>query len=165
MAVIGLWQGIMDNSLLLVLGALLVLVLLLVADTIMKKRKKRARARRMERTMIKDEAKWGVMLRKRSQLPPQNCWEAKGCGLEKADGGTPGQTICPAALDVSCNGFNRGVNGGRICWTVAGTFCKTEAQGTFANNIISCAECDFYRRVREEERGYTFRGQLPSIKG
>ena len=40
---------------------------------------------------------------------------------------------------------------GRACWAVAGTFCKGEVQGTFAQKYKNCETCDFYRKVKEEE--------------
>ncbi len=30
------------------------------------------------------------------------------------------------------------------CWQVAGTFCRGEVQGTFAQKFISCSECEVY---------------------
>jgi hypothetical protein len=46
---------------------------------------------------------------------------------------------------------HEGVNAGRACWIVAGTLCKGEVQGTFAQKFKNCRECDFYISVREEE--------------
>ena len=80
-----------------------------------------------------------------------NCWEFKRCGREP--GGTNGGklSVCPAATDTSCNGLNRGKNGGRICWVVAGTFCGGKVQGTFPQKYGDCILCDFYEKVKEEE--------------
>ena len=30
--------------------------------------------------------------------------------------------VCPAASDATFHGINKGLNAGRICWAVAGTF-------------------------------------------
>ncbi|MFO7971262.1 MAG: hypothetical protein R6U40_05875 [Desulfobacterales bacterium] len=46
--------------------------------------------------------------------------------------------ICPAADDISFDGINSGICGGRICWAVAGTFCDGKVQGTFAEKRESC---------------------------
>jgi len=54
-------------------------------------------------------------------------------------------------MDTSSDGLNGGKNGGRICWTIAGTFCGGKVQGTFAEKQISCMACDFFKRVKEEE--------------
>ena len=55
-----------------------------------------------------------------------NCWEFKKCGREIGGIKVEELGICPAASDTSVNEFNRGQNGGRICWAVAGTFCDGE---------------------------------------
>ena len=40
--------------------------------------------------------------------------------------------------------FNHGINAGRACWLVAGTFCDNKVSGTFAEKIDTCRNCDFY---------------------
>ena len=54
------------------------------------------------------------------------------CGREP--GGVKAQKlgICPSAIDTTFNGFNQGINAGRLCWLVAGTFCGNTSQGTYA---------------------------------
>jgi len=54
-----------------------------------------------------------------------NCWDFKKCG----------RTDCPARVR----------NAGCLCWIVAGTMCGGSVQGTFAQKIGSCLECDFYK--------------------
>ena len=49
------------------------------------------------------------------------------------------------------SGFNSGVDGGRICWAIAGTLCGGKIQGTFAQKASNCMACEFYRVVRQEE--------------
>ncbi len=80
-----------------------------------------------------------------------NCWEFKKC--ERQIGGPEAEElgVCPAASDTSVNGVNRGQNGGRICWAVAGTFCGGKVQGTFAQKTKTCFNCDFMRMVNQEE--------------
>lgn len=81
----------------------------------------------------------------------RNCWEAKGCGREPG-GKNAGQLgICPAATEARLNGVNRGRNGGRACWPIAGTLCGGKVQGTFAAKVQNCFSCDFYQTVAREE--------------
>ena len=80
-----------------------------------------------------------------------NCWEFKKC--ERQPGGKKVEDlgVCPAAVDSSFNGINKGTNAGRICWAVAGTCCGGKVQGTFAEKRKSCITCDFYQHVQEQE--------------
>jgi hypothetical protein len=81
----------------------------------------------------------------------QNCWEYKQCGREPGgeNAGTLG--VCPAASARHAHGSNGGRNGGRACWAIAGTFCRKEASGTYAVQLLDCMECGFFRLVGEEE--------------
>ncbi len=76
-----------------------------------------------------------------------NCWEFNKCGRET--GNELG--ICPAVTETQANGLNRGKNGGRICWSVAGTYCYSRVQGTYAEKVLLCGGCGFRAKVREEE--------------
>ena len=90
-----------------------------------------------------------------------NCWEFKKCGREP--GGTKASTkgICPAAAGNAFNTFNNGINAGRSCWLVAGTFCDHEIMGTFAEKINTCKSCRFYKKVQEEEHFFdTIEGNI-----
>lgn len=80
-----------------------------------------------------------------------NCWEFKKCGREVRGKKADKLGICIAAADLSFDGINSGICGGRICWAVAGTLCGDKIQGTFAEKRVSCLSCDFYRKVQEEE--------------
>ncbi len=80
-----------------------------------------------------------------------NCWQFKQCGREPGGDKADELGICPAAADRSYNGINRGLNAGRICWAVAGTFCGGEVQGKFADKRKTCIRCDFYKQVRSQE--------------
>jgi len=84
-----------------------------------------------------------------------NCWEFNKCGREAGGVNSEKLGICPAALTAEADGSNRGCNGGRVCWVLAGTMCKGEIQGTFAEKLKSCIQCEFYKKVREEE-GFKF---------
>ena len=85
-----------------------------------------------------------------------NCWEFMKCGRELGGDKVNELEYCPTATDTSLNGINGGKNGGRCCWRVAGTFCNGKIQGTYASKIVNCIECDFFKKVKEEE-GNNFR--------
>ena len=56
-----------------------------------------------------------------------NCWEYMDCFREAQ---------CPAFP-----------NNGRVCFSVTGTVCRGEVQGTYQDKIKICREsCDFYRK-------------------
>ncbi len=76
-----------------------------------------------------------------------NCWEFMRCG-HKPNGE---KAICPAATDSTLDGTNGGCYAGRCCWRVAGTYCNGKVQGAFASKIMDCVECNFFKKVKEEE--------------
>ena len=80
-----------------------------------------------------------------------NCWEFKKCGREPDGLKVAELGICPAAENKDFDGINGGKNGGRFCWAVAGTFCGGKVQGSFAQKIKNCEECDFFGIVNKEE--------------
>lgn len=80
-----------------------------------------------------------------------NCWEFKKCGREPGGAHVSDLGTCRAAVDQKWNGKNNGINAGRTCWTVVGTFCGGPVQGTFAQKMETCVGCDFLKLVREEE--------------
>jgi len=80
-----------------------------------------------------------------------NCWDVKKCGREPGGSKVDELGVCPAATEGRADGFNHGVNGGRACWAIAGTFCGGEAQGAFSAKIESCMTCEFYEQVLGEE--------------
>lgn len=92
-----------------------------------------------------------------------NCWEFKNCGCQPGGANVENMGICPASTQKSCDGLNYGKNAGRICWTAAGTFCGGEVQGSFANKLICCLECDFFAKVKEEEK-QNFKFLLPNLE-
>jgi hypothetical protein len=89
--------------------------------------------------------------------PKQNCWEARKCGREP-DGEKVGEFgACPVPTEERTDGINGGKNGGRACWAIAGTFCKGKVQGTLANKLGDCLECDFFKSVfRDEGEDFEF---------
>jgi hypothetical protein len=66
------------------------------------------------------------------------------CGPEPNGRNMTELGICPAATDDNSKSINKGKNGGRFCWTVAGTQCDGEIQGTFAKKFENCLKYKFY---------------------
>ena len=85
-------------------------------------------------------------------MSKMNCWEAKKCGREPGGAKTSELGVCPAATNKSANGLNGGKNGGRTCWYIAGTFCGGQVQGSMAQKLANCMECEFFRQVAREEK-------------
>ena len=81
-----------------------------------------------------------------------NCWEFFDCGREP--GGTNEREFgpCPAASITELDTVNGGTNGGRLCWAIAGTFCKGKVQGSYAQKLGDCLKCDFHTFVRYQQR-------------
>jgi hypothetical protein len=84
-------------------------------------------------------------------MPWLNCWEFKGCGREPGGARADELGICPAATATGIDGANNGKNGGRACWAITGTLCGGSVQGTFAEKLDSCPNCNFYRLVTAEK--------------
>jgi hypothetical protein len=89
-----------------------------------------------------------VMSKRRSEL---NCWEVKNCGRQPQGKNVELLGLCPATTEQRLDGTHNGVNAGRACWVVAGTFCGGVEQGTFTKKYRNCKECNFFKKVREEE--------------
>lgn len=83
----------------------------------------------------------------------KNCWEFKQCGREPGGEKTSELGECEAAKEKRLDGIHEGRNAGRSCWVVAGTLCKGEVQGTFAQKYKNCEKCEFYQMVKKEEGG------------
>jgi len=81
-----------------------------------------------------------------------NCWEFKKCDREPGGKEAIKFGTCPATTEGRLDGIHGGKNAGRACWVVAGTMCRFQVQGTFAQKYRDCAKCDFYKKVREEEK-------------
>jgi len=78
-----------------------------------------------------------------------NCWQFRRCHR-----GPRSKSPCPAAVDASCSGANAGLNAGRICWTVSGTFCHGPDPEVFPEKRDLCADCPFFELVAKEEGEY-----------
>jgi len=63
-----------------------------------------------------------------------NCWEFKKCGREKGGSKVAEFGVCPAYP-----------NNGTSCAKIAGTLCGGQVQGSFAQKVSNCMQCDFYK--------------------
>jgi len=88
-------------------------------------------------------------------MPKVNCWEFRKCGRQSGGEKAEELGVCPAASENGRDGINGGTNGGRCCWTIAGTYCFGEVQGTFARKFDDCMECEFFWVVAREEEEFT----------
>ena|ERR1035438_7832928 len=82
---------------------------------------------------------------------PMNCWEFKKCARQPGGERVADLGVCLASAERKADGFNNGRRGGRICWAVSGTLCGGKAQGTFAQKLPSCMQCEFYQLVKSEQ--------------
>ena len=81
----------------------------------------------------------------------KNCWEIKKCGREHGGAKSNELGVCPAATETKANGLHGGINGGRVCWAIAGTLCTGKVQGEYAEKIKEGTNCDIYKQVHEWE--------------
>lgn len=80
-----------------------------------------------------------------------NCWEFTKCGRQPGGDKVAELSECPAVRCFPAHGLHDGINGGRACWAIAGTFCQGEVQGAFIEKFKGCANCDFFHTVSREE--------------
>jgi nucleoside-diphosphate-sugar epimerase len=80
-----------------------------------------------------------------------NCWEYMKCGRGPKGAKAKKLGVCPAASEKRLDNIHGGINSGRACWVVAGTFCGGTIQGSFARKQVACKRCDFYNKVQHEE--------------
>lgn len=83
---------------------------------------------------------------------PLNCWEVRCCGREPGGKNISELGVCPVTIDQTKNGTNQGKSGGRCCWRIAGTLCGGKVQGSWAQKLQNCLNCEFFKKVREEEK-------------
>ncbi len=93
------------------------------------------------------------MVTKAERKKKVNCWEFMRCGREPGGVNASELGVCPAAICKEADGIHGGINAGRCCWVVAGTFCKGDIQGSFAKKIHDCLACPFHCNVINEEDG------------
>jgi CBS domain-containing protein len=82
-----------------------------------------------------------------------NCWEFMHCGREPGGVHAQASGICPATTASSVYGIHNGINGGRVCFAIAGTLCGGELQSGQAEKAEECSRCQFYRLVVDQEGG------------
>jgi len=90
-----------------------------------------------------------------------NCWQVRQCNRQPGGEAAAIYGICPAATATQADGVNRGTNGGRICWAIAGTPCGFDPPGSRARKFISCLGCEFFRQVYAEEGLSSFKLLMP----
>jgi methyl-accepting chemotaxis protein len=79
-----------------------------------------------------------------------NCWEFKKCGREPGGPKSDELGVCPASTFKDADGFLGGVNAGRGCVYVTGTFCGGNIQGTYQDKLKNCGKCNFYAQLKNE---------------
>ena len=80
-----------------------------------------------------------------------NCWEYMKCGREPGGVNSEKLGTCPASTEEVYDGVNEGTNGGRFCWKVVGTMCFDTIKGISAIEIVSCSQCLFFNKVKQEQ--------------
>jgi methyl-accepting chemotaxis protein len=72
-----------------------------------------------------------------------SCWEVKNCPPDRRDS-------CPAYPSH-----------GSQCWTVTGTLCGGQKQGSYQMKMDNCRKCDVYKLVKGDGNPR----RLPVVKG
>ena len=80
-----------------------------------------------------------------------NCWEYRKCGREPKGDRVNELGVCPAAANNIADKVNGGVNGGRICWVIVGTYSFSRDKDFFPQRLFFCFDCKFHRKVISEE--------------
>jgi hypothetical protein len=75
----------------------------------------------------------------------------KQCGRGPNDRGSDRRGACPTPNATRANGVNGGINGGRVCWVIAGTLCEGHPMGTYAAKLPTCMNCEVFQLVLKEE--------------
>ena len=84
-------------------------------------------------------------------MTKKNCWEIKKCNFGSQKSKTNTATACLVKSSAEFNNTNGGVNGGRICWAVAGTFSSRPPCGEFVHEQVTCMECEVFKQIEKEE--------------
>jgi hypothetical protein len=91
-----------------------------------------------------------------------NCWDYFKCGREISNP-KRSDSVCNVSLISSQHGINGGINAGRHCWEIEGSYCaisfaqsidekqKNSTHGTISHKEQHCKQCEFRQRVEEEE--------------
>lgn len=85
-------------------------------------------------------------------MKKQNCWEFEKCRRQPGGSKIKDLGICPAATFSAADGFGGGINGGRACVYITGSFCSSTVKGTRKEILKKCPQCDFYHVLKNEMR-------------
>jgi hypothetical protein len=97
--------------------------------------------------------------REQTHMPQKlNCWEYMKCGRELNGSKVKKLGVCPVAIHPYADGINEGINGGRICWAIVGSYSLCNLKGPCSGPRHFCFECDFHKKVLAEE------GMIASIE-
>jgi hypothetical protein len=80
-----------------------------------------------------------------------NCWEYRNCGREHGGLMVTALGECPVSSAMKLDGQNGGVAAGRACWLIPASACAPIDAAV--GGTRKCHECEFYRRVMNEEQG------------
>jgi hypothetical protein len=80
-----------------------------------------------------------------------NCWEVMKCGKGPSEDGNGKSDICPIVFESSANNLNGGINGGRVCWVIAGEYYKDKVICSKFKRKDPCFACEFRYKVMAEE--------------
>jgi len=83
-----------------------------------------------------------------------NCWEFNKCGRQSGGSNVHEMGICPVTTEKKLDRVHGGTNAGRACWVVGGTLCNGKVQEAFAKKYFDCIECDFDKKVKDEEASF-----------
>ncbi len=75
------------------------------------------------------------------------------CGREPGGMNSDRMGTCPAALPNRYDGANKGHYAGRFCWVLSGVPSKSDQQGAYAQRLLSCIDCEFFKLIQQEEGG------------
>jgi len=104
--------------------------------------------------MKKTVKKTVVRKPRKEAAPPErrmNCWEFMKCGREIGGERAEELGVCAAAVYPHADGINRGVNGGRICWAIVGTYSCYVGKSSLTGKKVLCYDCEFHKKVLAEE--------------
>ena len=108
----------------------------------------------MKKTVIKTATKTASRKPKKKVAPAErrmNCWEFMKCGREISGKMAEKLGVCAAAVYPHADGINRGVNGGRICWALVGTYSCNVGKSSLTRKGVLCYDCEFHKMVLAEE--------------
>jgi hypothetical protein len=85
-------------------------------------------------------------------MKKKNCWEHMKCGRQPGGQQVSGGDVCSASVHEELHGIHGGINAGRACWAIDNSLCPDMMRETSTKKFAGCWMCDFYHRVRDEER-------------